>query len=63
MAMRYKAPAHTTEIFLSVGPFRIDETGHIETPDDLPFADVTALCGAGFTPVPTEAKAKTSKAE
>jgi hypothetical protein len=48
---KYQAPEHTTEVFLTSGPFRIDEKGQIEVPDDLPQHDVVALCGAGFTPV------------
>ena len=53
--MRYKAPDHTSEIFLSTGPLRVDDEGYVNAPDDLPHADVTALCANGFAPVPEKA--------
>jgi hypothetical protein len=49
---RYKAPEHITEVYLSAGTFRADETGHITVPDDLPHHDAVALCAAGFAPAP-----------
>lgn len=59
--MRYKAPPEITEIFLSVGTFRVDEEGFIVTPDEISTADATGLCGAGFEPAPAE-PAKPAKA-
>lgn len=55
---RYKAPEHTTEIFLPSRPYRADSTGHIEVPDDLALEEVTLLCAAGFYPVPPASSAK-----
>lgn len=56
--MRYKAPEHTTEIFLSGGPLRADKDGYVNAADDLPDSDAVALCRAGFLPAPRETKGK-----
>lgn len=62
--MKYKAPEHTSEIYLSTGPVATDSTGHIEVADELHEGDVIKLCAAGYTPVAAEApKAKASAAK
>jgi len=48
---RFKAPAHTSEVFLPSGPARVGDDGFavVDQPTD---GDLRALAAAGFTAEP-----------
>jgi hypothetical protein len=54
---RFKAPTHTSEVFLPSGPARVDEDGFVmvENPSD---GDIRGLLAAGFTAEPEKVAAK-----
>jgi hypothetical protein len=59
--MRFKAPDHISEVFLASGPVRVTD-GFVEIAGELTLGDMSALIGAGFTPVVGDKPAKTEKA-
>jgi hypothetical protein len=59
--MRFKAPDHTSEVFLASGPLRVTD-GHVEFLGNLALGDLAALLGAGFTPAVEVAPTKIEKA-